>query len=173
MFQRCTCVVWSSASARETHTAPADRFRGGRRGVFRLGCTCSPAARSGTARDSTGHCQWRETSRRPPTCYSNSRALRPSSMVSLGSRPKTLGRLYVALRCRRAVMAARTWAKESEPGNNLGTIAPEHRGKWSNRADQEARRVNKIDNPALSAKPPSPVQIRTAPPNSFDKSHGL
>lgn len=38
-------------------------------------------------------------------------------------------------------------------GNNLGTIAPEHRGRAGNRADQEARRVNKLDNPALSAKP--------------------
>jgi hypothetical protein len=50
-------------------------------------------------------------------------------------------------------------------GNNWGTIAPEHQGRGGNRADQEARRVNKIDNPALSAKPPSPVQIRAAPPN--------
>ena len=42
--------------------------------------------------------------------------------------------------------------------NNLGTITPEHRGKRRSRADQKARRVNKIANPALSAKPPSPVQ---------------
>jgi hypothetical protein len=49
-------------------------------------------------------------------------------------------------------------------GNKLGTIAPEHQGKRGDRADQEARRVNKIDVPALSAKPRSPVQIRAAPP---------
>jgi hypothetical protein len=30
--------------------------------------------------------------------------------------------------------------------------------------DQRARRVNNLDKLALSAKPPSPVQIRTAPP---------
>ena len=34
----------------------------------------------------------------------------------------------------------------SERGNHLGATAPEHHGKWSNRADQEARRINKIDN---------------------------
>jgi hypothetical protein len=55
----------------------------------------------------------------------------------------------------------------------LGTTAPEHQGKRGSRADQKTRRVNKIDNPALSAKPPSPVQIRTAPPNSFGKPHCL
>ena len=52
----------------------------------------------------------------------------------------------------------------SELGNNLGTIPPEHRVKESSRADQGARRVNNLDIPALSAKPPSPVQIRAAPP---------
>ncbi len=52
-------------------------------------------------------------------------------------------------------------------GNNLGTIAPKHRGKRGSRADQKAGRINKIDVPALSAKPPSPVQIRAAPPILF------
>jgi hypothetical protein len=49
-------------------------------------------------------------------------------------------------------------------GNNLGTIAPKHPGKTGSRADQKAGRINKIDVQALSAKPPSPVQIRAAPP---------
>jgi len=49
-------------------------------------------------------------------------------------------------------------------GNNLGTTAPKHQGKQGSRADQKAGRINKIDVPALSAKPPSPVQIRAAPP---------
>jgi hypothetical protein len=52
-----------------------------------------------------------------------------------------------------------------ESGNNLGTLAPKHHGKRGSRADQKAGRINKIDVPALSAKPPSPVQIRAAPPN--------
>jgi hypothetical protein len=49
-------------------------------------------------------------------------------------------------------------------GNNLGTIAPEHQGRTGAGPDQQARRDNKLANPALSAKPPSPVQIRAAPP---------
>ena len=48
--------------------------------------------------------------------------------------------------------------------NNLGTIAPEHRVRGEGSANQNARRVNTIDNLALPAKPPSPVQIRAAPP---------
>ena len=51
-----------------------------------------------------------------------------------------------------------------ESGNNLGTIAPEHRGKPGIRADQQPRRVNKLAISALSAKPRPPVQIRAAPP---------
>ena len=58
-------------------------------------------------------------------------------------------------------------------GNNLGTIPSKHEAKRSSRANQPARRVNKIDNLALSAKPPSPVQIRAAPPKSFEKPHHL
>jgi hypothetical protein len=52
----------------------------------------------------------------------------------------------------------------SELGNNLGTIVPKHKGKLEGRVDQKAGRINKIAVPALSAKPPSPVQIRAAPP---------
>ena len=55
-------------------------------------------------------------------------------------------------------------------GNDAGTIAPQHQGKRGGRADQKAGRINKIDNLALSAKPPSPVQIRAAPPKSPGKS---
>ena len=36
--------------------------------------------------------------------------------------------------------------------------------KTGSTRDQRARRINKIENPAKSAKPPSPVQIRAAPP---------
>jgi hypothetical protein len=50
-------------------------------------------------------------------------------------------------------------------GNTFGTIAPKHQGKRRGRADQKAGRNNKKYVPALSAKPPSPVQIRAAPPN--------
>jgi hypothetical protein len=46
----------------------------------------------------------------------------------------------------------------------LGTIAPKHREKRGSRADQRAGRINNIDVRALSAKSPSPVQIRAAPP---------
>src|SRR5687767_10000833 len=46
----------------------------------------------------------------------------------------------------------------SECGNNLGTITPKHRGEREGRADQRARRVNKLATSAQSAKPPSPVQ---------------
>jgi hypothetical protein len=46
----------------------------------------------------------------------------------------------------------------------LGTITPKHQGKRGSRADQKGGRINKIDVPDLSAKPPSPVQIRAAPP---------
>jgi hypothetical protein len=51
----------------------------------------------------------------------------------------------------------------NESGNNLRTITPKHREERGSKADQKARQVNKIDVPALSAKPPSPVQIRAAP----------
>ena len=58
----------------------------------------------------------------------------------------------------------------SENWNNLGTLAPEHKGKRGSRADQKTRRDNNLDNPALSAKPPSPVQIRAAPPKFISKN---
>ena len=50
---------------------------------------------------------------------------------------------------------------------------PEHRGKRGSRADQKAGRINKIDVQALSAKPPSPVQIRAAPPKFLVRTHRL
>src|SRR5262249_12961515 len=40
-------------------------------------------------------------------------------------------------------------------GNNLGTTPPKHRGKRGSRADQKAGRINKMEVPAPSAKPPS------------------
>ena len=57
-------------------------------------------------------------------------------------------------------------------GNNLGTITPKHRGKRGSRADQQAGRINKMYVQALSATPPSPVQIRAAPPIFFG-SHSI
>ena len=42
--------------------------------------------------------------------------------------------------------------------NNWGTIPSAPPAKQRSRADQKARRVNKMDKPALAAKPPSPVQ---------------
>jgi hypothetical protein len=50
-------------------------------------------------------------------------------------------------------------------GPNLGPITPEHQGKPASTTYQKTRPANKIDNRAESAKPPSPVQIRAAPPN--------
>jgi hypothetical protein len=54
-------------------------------------------------------------------------------------------------------------------GNNLGTIAPKHQGKTGSRANQKAGRINKIDVSALSAKPPSPVQIRAGGASKIPK----
>jgi hypothetical protein len=48
-------------------------------------------------------------------------------------------------------------------------IAPEHHGKRAIIRDQRTRPVSKIDNLTKSAKPPSPVQIRTAPPKFIRK----
>jgi hypothetical protein len=60
------------------------------------------------------------------------------------------------------------------PGQSLGsgvgtrdefeTASAQHQGKPAIIRDQRTRPVNKIDNFAKSAKPPSPVQIRAAPP---------
>jgi hypothetical protein len=47
---------------------------------------------------------------------------------------------------------------------NSRQITPKHHGKPAIIRDQRTRPVNKIDNLAKSAKPPSPVQIRAAPP---------
>jgi hypothetical protein len=44
-------------------------------------------------------------------------------------------------------------------------ITPKHQGTPAIIPDQRTRPANKIDNLAKSAKPPSPVQIRAAPPN--------
>ena len=54
-------------------------------------------------------------------------------------------------------ISIRTW---EQLGNNSAQTPRKTRG----RADQKAGRINKIDVPALSAKPPSPVQLRAAPP---------
>jgi hypothetical protein len=49
-------------------------------------------------------------------------------------------------------------------GSKLGPKPPKHRVKRGFGRYQKARRVNNIDFLAKSAKPPSPVQIRAAPP---------
>ena len=48
--------------------------------------------------------------------------------------------------------------------SNFSPRTPKHQGKRRSTRDQRARRINKIEVPAMSAKPPSPVQIRAAPP---------
>jgi hypothetical protein len=47
---------------------------------------------------------------------------------------------------------------------NPRRIAPKHYGKPAIIRDQRTRPVNNIYNPTKSAKPQSPVQVRTAPP---------
>jgi hypothetical protein len=49
-------------------------------------------------------------------------------------------------------------------GPNFGPLTPKHQRKPGTTRDQRARRINKLENLAKSAKPPSPVQIRAAPP---------
>jgi len=51
-----------------------------------------------------------------------------------------------------------------ELGSKLGPIGPKHQGKPTSTRYQKTRPANKIHNRAESAKPPSPVQIRAAPP---------
>jgi hypothetical protein len=48
--------------------------------------------------------------------------------------------------------------------SNFSPRTPKYRAEPRSTRDQRARRINKIENPAKSAKPPSPVQIRAAPP---------
>jgi hypothetical protein len=67
---------------------------------------------------------------------------------------------------RRAFEVSRTW---EQLGNNCARIL-ENRGS---RTNQKTRRVNKLENLALSAKPPSPVQIRAAPSISLRKLQRL
>ena len=48
--------------------------------------------------------------------------------------------------------------------SDLRPSTPKHRVRGRERRDQQARRVNNIANLGKSAKPPSPVQSRAAPP---------
>ena len=67
----------------------------------------------------------------------------------------------------RAIGAARTSIMDMATGNlgpKLGPITPKHRGTTASTRYQKTRPANNIDNRAESAKPPSPVQIRAAPP---------
>ena len=49
-------------------------------------------------------------------------------------------------------------------GPNFAPLTPKHHRKPGNTRDQRARRINNLANPAKSAKPRSPVQIRAPPP---------
>src|SRR5918992_3475785 len=60
--------------------------------------------------------------------------------------------------------SARYAANSKKFGPNFGPLTPKHHRKSRSTRDQRARRINKIENPTKSAKPPSPVQIRAAPP---------
>lgn len=120
--------------------------------------------------DSRGKRSWHDPSRRA-RLY---RPLNPASdhwacthtvattaTTSLNAHAAVLIRPAVALRCGDSHGALDRLSAD------LGTIAPEHQGKRGSRADQKAVRINKIDVPALSAKPRSPVQIRAPPPMLF------
>jgi hypothetical protein len=48
--------------------------------------------------------------------------------------------------------------------SNLSPRKPKHYGKPRSTRDQRTRRINNLQNPTESAKPPSPVQILAAPP---------
>ncbi len=50
--------------------------------------------------------------------------------------------------------------------SNCSPRRPKHHVRAGETSNQRARRINNLANPAKSAKPPSPVQIRAAPPNS-------
>jgi hypothetical protein len=67
-------------------------------------------------------------------------------------------------RAARGRCAGRNLGSGLELETNSRQLTPKHDGKPAIIRDQRTRPVNKIDNPAESAKPPSPVQIRAAPP---------
>ena len=77
-----------------------------------------------------------------------------------------LGDPVKPLRVTRSDTADRSWTAREKFGRNFGPLTPNHHRKPGNTRDQRARRINKIENLAKSAKPPSPVQIRAAPPIS-------
>ena len=71
---------------------------------------------------------------------------------------------------RRRPVTSRRANQVEETGNNLGTVTPKHRGNGGVGPTRKQDELTRWDVPALSAKPPPPVQIRAAPPilNSFD-----
>jgi hypothetical protein len=76
--------------------------------------------------------------------------------------------LCFALRDTRAIGAARTSITDTASSNlgpKLGPITPKQHGEPASTRYQKTRPANKVENRAESAKPPSPVQIRAAPPN--------
>ena len=94
---------------------------------------------------------------------------RVDTTISRGTRIELVG--YDGKRMRLAspetcVSVGRDLRKTSYPKlrTNLGPQPPKHGVKRGFGRHQKAGRVNNIDNPAESAKPPSPVQIRAAPP---------
>ena len=102
---------------------------------------------------------------------------RVDTTISRGTRIELVG--YDGKRMRLAspetcVSVGRDLRKTSYPKlrTNLGPQPPKHGVKRGFGRHQKAGRVNNIDNPAESAKPPSPVQIRAAPPtSSFVNKH--
>src|SRR5687768_17332862 len=55
-------------------------------------------------------------------------------------------------------------ARAVELQSNCSPRTPKHHVRAGETRNQRARRVNNLVNPTKSAKPPSPVQIRAAPP---------
>ena len=60
--------------------------------------------------------------------------------------------------------------REYELRSNFGATTPKHQGKPGTIRDQKTKPGITIDDPVRSAKPPSPVQIRAAPPFSSGRS---
>ena len=62
--------------------------------------------------------------------------------------------------------------KEGKLASDLRPIAPQHRLRPPTTRYQQARRDNNMHDQQQSAKPPSPVQIRAAPPNLLSNLGG-
>ena len=74
------------------------------------------------------------------------------------------GALCALRRSARRRVFAYAPSRRAELASDLRPLTPKHPAKGEVSREQQARRVNNIANPEKSAKPPSPVQIRAAPP---------